>query len=374
MSNLRILVSLVVTLAGFIASQASVQGKRVPVAPFAPGDQSSVTLNAGLPESEYGYHPDNSNSWGECWFVVAQDQAGGQVWVLFSVSNYHPFKDYSGTVDIFYYPAGGERHSGHVEVDKDKVKGKLDSLAIEIGNNSIAGTYPEFSIKAQCEKLGLDLRLTAETPSFLLGQQPLYFGSDRANYWTAPIIAPRAEVTGTIMVDSRRIPFQGKGYFDHGRSTIKVPEFSENWHVVRVLSEGFSLGAMQIVMKAEYDPAQTTVLHVTVADKVVINSGAATLTGSNVVEDAASKVRYPTEYLVSYKQGATSLQGKIKFTQKLEAFNVLDRLSFLVRKVVKAFYTNPWQFRFNGEADLTLTYEGGTKQISGLAIGEFHSY
>ncbi len=343
--------------------------------PYPPGSQDPGILNAGLPDLEYGYHPDNNSSWGESWYMLALDEAGNQIWVLFSVSNYHPLYKFAGTVTLFYYEADGETHQGHAEFQGKDVRGDLERLDIDIGGNTIKGAYPTYRLKATAEGLSLDLIYEAEAPDLLLGQGRLGFGNKAEEYWTVGVIAPRAKVTGTVSANGREIPFLGKGYFDHGRSNIKLPKFSKWWFVLRIFDKDFNLGIINMIFKDNYSPGSVEVMYVTLGDRIIVNTGAVKIRRSGSVEHPESGVVYPDTFEIEYDLEGTKLTGTIKLTKMIGYLNVLDRLSALARTVVKTLYTDPWQFRLTGEADLTLEHAGQVRRItSGQVVGEVHYY
>jgi hypothetical protein len=344
------------------------------VSQFAPGDQSLTTLNAGLPDSEYGYHPDNDSSFGEGWYFLAIDEAGNQIWILLSINNYRPFATSDGTVDLFYYGIDGTTSTGHVETKSDQVKADLNKVDVNIAGSTIKGTFPDYALDLKAEDLKMKLHFRGETPDFMLGQDMIHFGSEMDRIWTVGVMAPRAKVTGTVTIDDKEIPFDGKGYFDHGRSNIKIPDFSRWWYVLRILEDDFSLGAMQIVLTEDYDAGEISVIHLTLGDTVIANSGAVTIDHAGELTHEGSEIIYPETFTINYSNGNTKLTGTVKFDRMVEGINVLDRLSAIVRKFVRVLYTDPWQFRLSGSADLSLEHNGEIRKLNGVAIGEVHHY
>ena len=354
-----------------LALSAAASAEKVAV--FPPGSQDPRTLNAGLPASEVGYHPDESHSWGESWYMLAVDEKMNQVWVLLSVSNYGPVK-FAGTVDLFWYGADGTRASGHVECKKDEIRADLNRMSVNIAGSTLDGKWPTYRLKAKAEKVAFDLTYAAQTPDMLLGQSRLRFGDAAKDYWTVGVMTPRANVSGTITIGGKSFAFQGKGYYDHGRSTVKVPTFSRAWKVLRVIEDDLSIGMMQIEMKPGYAPAAAPVIWIAQGDKILVNSGAMKLKASGSAQEPRSKITYPTAFAVDYDDGKTKLSGTIELTKMVEGFNVLDRVSLFVRAIIKAFYTDPWQFRAVGKANLTLETGGKVRTITSPTVIELHFY
>lgn len=344
--------------------------------PFPAGPQDEAALNAGLPAKEYGYHPMDSRDYGESWYFLATNDAGDQIWILYSVSNYHPLYKFAGTIDLFYYPAAGGQAVGHAECKKDDIDASLTDMEASICGSTVkrTGNPREYVLDGNTDKIQLDLTYTGQTADFVLGQDYVYFGEDKDTFWTAAVITPRAKVKGTITVGGKTIDFDGVGYFDHGRCDERIYKFSQWWYVLRVITDDFSLGAMQMVMKDDYAPREANVIHLTYGDKVIANSGALNLSHSGSYTDEESEVTYPDTFKVSYDGGGTKLEGTVKFERQTQGLNVLNQLSPFVRKLAKALVTDPWQFRLAGTADLTLTVDGETVRIQAPAIGEVHNY
>jgi hypothetical protein len=362
----------VAVLGLLVATVALARAVRVSV--FPPGAQDAATLNAGLPASEYGYHPDPDGSWGESWSMQAVNAAGDYVYVLMSVSNYHPFHKYGGTADVFYYPAAGTRHKTHAEFTSDRVRADKGRVSVDIGGNTLAGPRPAYRVHAGGEGLVADLTFQVQTPDFRQGQDFLRFGENRERYWNLTVLAPRATVSGTITVDGKAIPFSGRGYMDHGWSTEKLYKFSKTWYVVRLVEDDVSVNVVDMNFRDGYEPRSAQAIFVTEGDRVLANSGAVTMTHAGGSPDPRSGLNLPETYAIAYDRGGVKLTGTVRMTRLVESLNVLDQLSPVLRKIVTSLVTDPWQIRFAGQADLTLTRGGQTRRIVAPVVGEVHSY
>lgn len=352
----------------------SVAGEKILLTGFPPGSQNPDTLNAGLPAGEYGYHPDSDSSWGESWSVQAANDAGDFIYILMSISNYVPFHKYSGTVDIFYYPAAGGKYHSHGEFKSDQVSADKNKVSVNIGGNTFSGVHPNYSLKVAQKDLSCDLKFTVPTSSLRIGQKKIFFGKNKERYWNLNALAPRAKVTGTITHGGKQIPFNGRAYFDHGWSTEKIYKFSKRWYVLRMVEDDFSFNVIRMNMKSDYSPRTTQAIFITEGDKILANSGAVQLTPQGSVTDPKSGLSLPDSYRISYDRGGVKLNGTVKMKRRVEGLNVLDQLSPMLQKIIKALVTDPWQFRFEGQADLVLERNGQTRKINGQVVGEVHHY
>jgi hypothetical protein len=340
---------------------------------YPPGSQDPATLNAGLAATEYGYHPEENHSWGESWYLLATDAKMNQIWVLLSVSNYGPVK-FAGTVDLFWYGADGTKARGHVECKKDQIQADLNRVSVSIAGSTMTGKFPTYRLKAKAQDVALDLTYTSDVPDLQLGQGRLGFGEGKGQYWTVGVMTPRATVSGTVTIGEKTFPFRGKGYYDHGRSNLKIPSFSKAWTVLRVIQDDLAIGAMRIDMKPGYAPASAPVIWVALGNKIVVNSGNVSIKAAGGAVEKRSGITYPTKFAIDYADGATKLSGTVDLTRITEPLNVLDLLSPFVRALVKAFYTDPWQFRAVGQANLTLEHGGAKRAVRAPAVIELHFY
>jgi hypothetical protein len=365
---------LIVPILVLIALVSVGAGKKTPVQGFAPGIQNLKILNTGLQAPDYGYHPDNDGSWGESWYLQGSNADGDFVVALISVSNYNPFHKFTGTADLFYYPATGEKFKAHQEFKSEEVKADTKRVMAQMGIVSFSGDYPAYRLTAKIQDIDFDLTFAAETKDLKLGQDKILFGDKKDRYWNLTVLAPRAAVNGNIICKGKKIPFSGKAYLEHGWSTQKIYKFSSKWYILRILQDDFSMNTIQMVFKDGFDPGKTQAICMTLGDKIIANSGALELIPSEGSADPKSKVVLPDSYKIHYALGDTRLDGTIKMTRKIEGLNILDQLSPLVRGLIKGIETDPWQFRFEGQADLTLEHSGKVRKIGGQTFGEVYSY
>ena len=339
----------------------------VTVVPYPPGKQDLATLNAGIPNAELAYHPTDNSSYGESWQSIAFNENGDQVWALLSVSNYNPFNKLSGTIDLFYYPADGETVTGHEEIKSKSVEGATDRMRIRLDDSVVEGDPPTFRIKASAGKIDVDLTFESCTPGYVLGQQYIQFKTDGDPYWTLGVASPRAKASGTVRVNGKEMQFAGMGYFDHGRSTIKIPSFTSKWYLLRVFDESGHLGVIQFHLKDGYQPNRVNAIHATEGDQVILNSGAVTLTAEGETKDEESGLSIPKAFHIAYDDGTTKVEGTMTVTRLIDRLEVLAMFSPMVRTVIKTFYTDPWQFRLGGEVDIAITRNGQTRKMGKAA-------
>lgn len=355
-----------------LAAIASVAYAATAVKGFPGGDPAK--LNAGLTAADRGWHPSDEGGYGESWCLQAQNEAGDLVYVFMSISNYHPLQKHGGTVDLFYYPASGEKFESHAEYKAEETKLATSGVSAEIGGAKLVGSDRRYRYTAKVGDVGMDLTLTGLTPDLRFGGGDIRFGDKGERMWTLTVLAPRATVEGTINVGGKSLPFKGVGYLDHGWCTEKIFEFSKRWYVVRAQAGDMSVNIIDMGFKPGYAPTGTRAIYIAKGGKIVASSANVTLTPAGAVPHPRSGFSLPQSYAIAYDEGGVKLSGTVTMTRLAEGLNVLDRLSPLVRAVIKTFVTDPWQFRFLGETQLSLTADGATTDAKGVVYGEVHHY
>jgi len=360
---LALLMLIALTVTSFAANQIEVYPDNL---------QDMVFLNRGLPPSEYGLHPSTSSSYGESWFIVAYDNQRNSVWALVSVSNYHPFKKMAGTVDICYYE-GEKSYCGHGEYDKDSTSAEQNKLNVAVGNCRIYGKYPTFFYKLKEGNVEMDLKFEAKLPSSMTGGSKVFF-NNRKQFWADGVLAPYADVSGTVTVDGKSRNFTGFGYADHGYATIKVPTFSKRWHILRAFDGHNAINYIQIVTKDDFQPREVGHLLYGRDGKIFCNAPDFALLPVKTAIEPKTGLTYATEYELSYKGPNVQISGKIKVFRIIEAIDVFRILSAPVRMVVKTLYSNAYQFRYVGEVDMEIKDGDQVYKFNAPCVGEQHFY
>ncbi len=368
------IICLVVVL-GFSMCPLFAKEIRVEYRPIAqvPADQ----LEGGIPKAEIGYHPMDVNSWGEGWWFVARTEDDLYIYCMLSVSNYHPTKNFCGTVDLWVQKnMTGETMNGHGEYEQSSIEGKTNQFYIRIGENLLKGTYPHYKFHVAEGELVLDMNITAVFESIMIGDSKAYFikpgGSER--YWQTAIIIPAGTMQGRLKMEGKAIPIKGVAYMDHGYSTIKIPSYSKSWQVMSIYDQNISFKVWRQELKDNYKGEDLRYLMLFYKGEKIINTSDFELKMSGYQRARGPNIEFPTLYQVNYQKGGTRLHGTIKYTDFISEIDILGRLSFIVRTAVKLFYTNPWQFRRVAEFKLTLERNGKVFHIRGKGIGEAHSY
>lgn len=334
--------------------------------------QDVIFLNRGIELGDYGLHPYDSSSYGETWFFVAYDAQMNSVWGLLSVSNYHPFEKMTSTVDINYYE-GEKSWWGHGEYKKENAKIEQNKLDITIGSNRVYGKYPTFYYKLKEGNVEMDLKFEAKLPSSQTGGDKIYFFK-RKQLWADGVLAPYADVSGTVTVDGKVRTFKGFGYADHGYATIKIPAFSKRWHIMRAFDGYNTVNYIQIETKDKFQPRTIGHLLYGRDGKIYCNSPDYVLTPKQSAVEPKTRLSHPVEYELSYSGPNVQISGKVRVLRIIEAIDVLRILSTPVRLVVKTLYSDAYQLRYIGEVSLEITQDEQKYKFRSPCVGEIHFY
>lgn len=82
------------------------------------------------------------------------------------------------------------------------------------------------------------------------------------------------------------------------------------------------------------------------------------------------KSSYPTVIEVTAKNGKESLTGTIRFTRKIDHFNINNHLNFFERAFVRS-RASVSNYRYIADYDLSYVTEEGTQKLTGKALSEY---
>jgi len=337
---------------------------------------NSQPLNTIANPADLGWHESDSGSYGEAWFFEAMDdKTQTTILGLLSVSNYHPTEKMASTVDIFVYTPDGQEHHGHGEYKKENFSAAKTGLQAKIGNNTVTGSPPNYKAIASEGGVSANLSFTSLVPATVLGGDKIYFGEKNQEIWADTVLSGLAKVSGTVTINGQSISISGRGYMDHGYSDIKVPEFSKDWYIMRLWSDPIQFNCFRINLKKGYSQPTIGVFEAMRDGKYIMRAKNFTLTPKSSQTHAKSGIAYETSFDFSAGGSKKNISGTITMKQFLSGLDVLSVLSAPVRLIIKAFYTNPWQFKYLAEYDLVYTEEGQDPvPVKGIGIVEVHKY
>jgi hypothetical protein len=293
---------------------------------------------------DFRLHKDDHGGYGESFFLQAYNGQGEVLIVLLSVTNYHPFKSYMQSVDLQWVPADGTVTNVHDEVAQKHLVEWLPTGGVAMGKHRAHYTKDGGRLVVDTEEVKAEIQFTNIVPPVRQGDGALKFEGGKT-HWTLFVQAPFAKVQAKILIHGQETIFQGLGYADHGWATEKVPDFSKEWHRLRYYDPTHKLGLsfFQILPEEKYGTEPLTQVIVSKDDRVLGIFARAKFTPQARRIDSKSKYPVPSSYAFEIEGNGVKLAGEIGSLERKIDIDVLGSLSWMTRKVLKTFYSNPWQ-------------------------------
>lgn len=332
-----------------------------------------------LEQSSYEYTPTNADGYGESFYLNAFDTHGNVVTALISMTNYHPFNKGMGSFDINWVENGKTR-TIHQEFDRDEIKkdptkgtlfGKSSYISVSADSTEIYylgedtnGDAVEIQIKMEHVEAGAQS-----------GDSNLYLGKDKDSYWGLKMIAPRGKVVARLKTDANiSNTLNLTGYLDHGNASAKVPDFSDHWYRLLFFSKNWTIDLHEITTKFNYGPQKPQMLYVAKNNKAIGMFADWDYSGEGFTDHEDSPYDPPTSWQLNFERDGLKISGSVKVSKEVLAIDVLGSVSWVVRMMVKAFYSNAWQHYFLVDVELTIEHDGVIEHVSGMGMATAEYY
>jgi hypothetical protein len=322
-----------------------------------------------------GWHREyeTNNSYAETWFFMVQTKQGGVLFVTLSVTNLG-IRTFDGACDVRFYAASGGRYDAYAQYRRKDISGARDHLDLTIGPNHLVSTGRTYHLKINEKKMQLDMTLKNVLPEVQFGNGRVLFYRNRSADWNIRFNAPRAVTTGTLTVAGKTLPLDGDGYHDHVWSTIKLPTFAEKWYTLRLYGERFSIILHQIHLTDKFGGGKICAGIIGDKDKL-IPIRRFLYQPLRWRKEETSGLQIPEALALFIKTDEYTIEGTIKEARFLDSIDVLERLSWSTRTIIKTFYTRPYLVRYQARCDIQLTDNTGARHsISGLGVVGANSY
>jgi hypothetical protein len=316
-----------------------------------------------------GWHREyeTNNSYAETWFFMVQTKQGGVLFVTLSISNLG-MRTFDGACDVRFYAASGDRYDAYAQYRRKDISGARDHLDLTIGPNRLVSNGRTYHLKINEEKLQLDMTMINVLPEFQFGNGRVLFYRDRSAAWNIRFNAPRAATTGTITVAGKTLRLDGDGYHDHIWSTIKLPTFADKWYSLRLYDKRFSIILHQIHLTDKFGGGKICAGIIGDKDRL-IPFRRFSYQPLKWRKDETSGLPIPEALALSIKKDGYTIDGTIEEARFLDSIDVLGRLSWSTRALIKTFYTRPYLVRYQAWCDIQLTDNSGARHpISGLGV------
>ena len=341
---------------------------------------SSATSNfTNLDKSSYEYQVNDAAGYGESFYFSAFDDEGNIVTALVSMTNYNPFNKGMGSFDLHWVEDGKVRVV-HEEFNADEIKqgnnqgtmfGKFSYINPGISNTKIY--YRGEDTDGNAVEITINMEHTE--PGVQSGDSNLYFGKGLADYWGLKILSPSGKATARLKTkDGKTSTLQLKAYLDHGKATAKVPDFSDHWYRLHFVSDKWTIGMHEITTESEFGDRKPQILYVGKNQQPL-----GLFSDWEYIEDGfkahpTSPYATPTGWTIKLQRDDLKITGTVKVKKEVMAIDVLGSVSWAVRMLVKAFYSNAWQHYLLVEVELDIEQDGVIEKVKGLGLATAEYY
>ena len=325
-------------------------------------------LNAAVDPSYEAYSPQKGMGYLEAWAFWAKGADGTTVIAQFAVTN-TGFQKRFPAYNVTVIPAGKGPVNVYQEFDSKTLVASTDKLDTRFKNVHVTGRHPDYRIKLTDSKVNLDLKFTATCPSLKLAGDGKIRIDNKGHFFRSVILAPRANVSGTVKVGDADFQFSGKGYVDHILQNMISFKFSRRWYVLRFIGENTSVAHMGFFpssqRKGQYI-GQTTVASDGKIRHVSFNG---TVTSNGTKVDTVSQYKLPQKVMLKLDEPGCKLELGIPIGNYFERIEVLGRINIVAKKII-SLVARPYIFRSDNSVKGKIDLGEGEKEISGNALGQ----
>lgn len=293
-------------------------------------------------------------------FAVDLDQ-GGHIGVDFTISNLG-WGSGHGAVQVRVDRPGQKkyRHSeklgdGDWSYSKDKFSLDISNTQVDqVGNNGFRVRH-DGSTK-------FDITFTNKMPMWKPGSGRVKSGE---GYYQFNLIAPRADVKGTVTQGGKTVEVTGKraGYADHVATDVAPFNFATRFSRLRNYNDDVFVFWREISTTDDFGGGSVTFVMIGYKDKIVFSDANASWKGGQFKVDPKTNYRVPLSIQIDGKSGKDSIKLVMK-GRRYTRTNLLDSYGRAAKLVASAF-TEPIRYKIKCEYQLEMNIGGARAKIDG---------
>ncbi|WP_026918372.1 lipocalin-like domain-containing protein [Gordonia shandongensis] len=278
-------------------------------------------------------------------------------------------------VEIIVYQPDGSRRQIAQRYPERAAFFSTEEVDVRIGPNSARVEFdenrmPTYHVVFDEEDVRLDLTFRNEILPWMPGRGENHFGDGGVFGWC--VGAPRAEVTGRVVIGDEQWDVTGRGYADHNWGVGNMPRVIERWHWGRLYTDDYSLLYAVVACNEKYNSVQIMPVMLAKGDEILLSTGEVEFTlGSSVYDDVARQ-DYPQTFTLE-APGRFRLEMRVQ--QVLQSHSLIEEVpivgSRLLRPIVDRVIGKPGYFRFQSDFTLAVTQDDGSVEtVEGSTLHE----
>jgi|GEM_PF-2610348 len=296
---------------------------------------------------------------------------GSRVYIQFVINNLG-IGDFKAGVSMSYSPAKGKGAGLAEKADYGEWKyNRSGDFLLSIKNNFVTGNEKGFHIKGKDDNFAIDVQFKNRVaPWRPKDGRVLYGPNGEDGIYDFLLMAPRADVSGTVTVRGKTIQVKGIGFGDH--STMDVPAFdqSRRWIRLRAYDKRHSVLLSEFVTPPAQGSVRIPWLLVTRDGVPILQSFRYRLKPVTYGPDEKySRYVTVTEYELEAKSKRVHLKGRVKMKKLLSRYSFVNKLPPIIRSIVRQV-VDPMSFTWRNEFSFTLVVDGEEVDVQGEGISE----
>ncbi len=283
---------------------------------------------------------------------------GGNVGVDFTISNLG-WGDGNGGVELRVKLPGQTKYKFQKKKDDDEWTYSKNNFKLNIAGTTIkAAGKNKFQLIHKSGKASLNLVFTNHIPKWRPGKGQVTVDGDK--YYKYGIIAPRADVEGTITIGGKTLQVKstGKGFADYVATNIAPYDLATRFSRFRDFNGDLFVAWREIRLTEDKGGKSLVWVVLGYKDKIVFSDANARMKEGKIKSDGKTGYRIPYAVQIDGKKGG----DKIRLILRGKSVKRKDMLKSMGSPVksIASLVAKPFSFNFGGEYTLQMNI-GGTK-------------
>lgn len=287
-------------------------------------------------------------------FAVDLD-GGGHVGVDFTISNLG-IGDGHGAIHVRVNMPGEKNYSYSKKLSSKEWSSSTSGFALKFDNTTVSSSNGDTFVLKHTGAKPFELTFTNKIPMWRPGNGRVEVSN---GYYAFNLIAPRADVTGTVA--GKAVTGSRAGYADHVATNVAPFDFAKRFMRFRHYNGDVFVMWREIEL-AENGKSLTWVV-VGYKDQIVFSDANATLKFGSLQKDAKAGYQVPRVLQLDAKSGKDSVRivmrgSTMKSKDLLESYGT-------AAKLVASAVSKPYQYNLNGKYTLQMNIGGAGATIEG---------
>lgn len=287
---------------------------------------------------------------------------GGHIGADFTVSNLG-WGDGNGAVELRVNLPDQKKYKFQKKKDDDEWTYSKDKFKLNIASTSIKSKGNNKYQLIHNGKVKVDVTFSNVVPKWRPGRGQITVDGDK--YYKYGIIAPRANVEGTVTVDGTvyKVKSSGKGFADYVATNIAPYDLATRFSRFRDFNGDLFVAWREIKLSEDNGGGSTVWVMIGYKDKIVFSDSNAKMKEGKVKSDSKTGYRIPYAIQIDGKKG----KDKVRLIHQGTSVKRKDMLKSMgsAVKSVASLVAKPFSFNFGGKYTLQMEIGGAKATIKG---------